>query len=645
MYIKACATSIALTLLASTCLAGSNGPIKSVALSSGGLAEIVRQAEVTESNSLTIEVPKNQVNDLLKTLSVNDKAGGLKAVTLDGPAPVQETFASMPFQPGDLRSLPAIFEALKGTKVVVDNKQELATILGTETASMADGEERVMLSLLWPDGRLSAVPVYGSKITIAEPVLRQKLETAMGVIATAAKDATRTIKLSFAGNGNRPVELSYVIAAPIWKTSYRLMKMPDGKARLQAFAVFENATGEDWNDVDVTLSSGKPVTLTQKLHERHWKQRDELAVDTANVEIPEMQMRTADAMPISAMAAAPMAMEVARGAGVSKSYEMSSVAQTSATEEGDTGARFKLPSKVTAKNGETVSVPILDSDVGAEMVSIYDRNSGDAHPVAAALLQNESKVSLPPGIMTVYDANDGFVGDAEVRNFPVDGSQTVRFALDQKVAVDVEEIPKSSITKLKVADGMITVTHSNEQRTVYTIQGAADAPRTVVIAQDHQAGASFKADHAIDREMQKDRMKVVLAAGERKVVTAIVMSDYIETISLADIDPYTIEMFVASTSDDDTKAKLKALGEARSKQMAAQRALEDIERGLKDAMEDQQNTRQNLSAVPAGDLQERYLQKLGASEDRLEELQAKRKAALETIEEFEAGVRRAIQRF
>ena len=58
-----------------------------------------------------------------------------------------------------------------------------------------------------------------------------------------------------------------------------LVRLGDGgKARLQAWGILENATGEDWQDVDVTLSSGSPVTLKQRLLESYWRDRPEIPV-------------------------------------------------------------------------------------------------------------------------------------------------------------------------------------------------------------------------------------------------------------------------------------------------------------------------------------------------------------------------------
>ena len=52
-----------------------------------------------------------------------------------------------------------------------------------------------------------------------------------------------------------------MIENPIWKTSYRLVLDKKEKPFLQGWAVVENPTDEDWNDVEMALVSGRPISL------------------------------------------------------------------------------------------------------------------------------------------------------------------------------------------------------------------------------------------------------------------------------------------------------------------------------------------------------------------------------------------------
>ncbi len=60
---------------------------------------------------------------------------------------------------------------------------------------------------------------------------------------------------------------------PIWKTSYRLVLKDDEKPFLQGWAIVENTTEQDWNDVNLTLVSGRPISFIMDLYQPLYAQR------------------------------------------------------------------------------------------------------------------------------------------------------------------------------------------------------------------------------------------------------------------------------------------------------------------------------------------------------------------------------------
>ena len=54
--------------------------------------------------------------------------------------------------------------------------------------------------------------------------------------------------------------------APVWKTSYRLELRQDKKPFLQGWAIVENATENDWNNVRLSLISGRPISFRMDLY-------------------------------------------------------------------------------------------------------------------------------------------------------------------------------------------------------------------------------------------------------------------------------------------------------------------------------------------------------------------------------------------
>lgn len=108
--------------------------------------------------------------------------------------------------------------------------------------------------------------------------MKEKIREAAAGSGRGKTENVRTISIDVTGNGHREIRLSYVVPAPVWKTAYRLVTRNDRSARLQAWAVLENASGEDWKDVQLTLASGAPVTLSQHLYQRYWSQRPEVPI-------------------------------------------------------------------------------------------------------------------------------------------------------------------------------------------------------------------------------------------------------------------------------------------------------------------------------------------------------------------------------
>ncbi|NEL81146.1 MAG: hypothetical protein G3W61_33355, partial [Xanthomonas perforans] len=84
-----------------------------------------------------------------------------------------------------------------------------------------------------------------------------------------------------------------------------------------AWAIIENALGADWTGVDVTLSSGSPVALLQRLHKRYWRKRPEAPVMVEDVGMPDLDPGTVASKSVArlrapAPAAAPLPAPMAR---------------------------------------------------------------------------------------------------------------------------------------------------------------------------------------------------------------------------------------------------------------------------------------------------------------------------------------------
>ncbi len=79
--------------------------------------------------------------------------------------------------------------------------------------------------------------------------------------------------------GPHDLKLSYVTDSPSWKPSYRVVVGDDGKVALQAWAVVDNASGEDWQKVKLGVGSSSALSFRYDLRTVRLVQRETLRTD------------------------------------------------------------------------------------------------------------------------------------------------------------------------------------------------------------------------------------------------------------------------------------------------------------------------------------------------------------------------------
>jgi len=427
------------------------------------------------------------------------------------------------------------------------------------------------------------------------------------------------------GQGERDVTFTYVVAAPVWKSAYRLVAGQDGKARLQGWAVLENASGQDWDKVKVTLVSGAPVTLSQKLYQRYWHERPELPVAVGATEAPR-----ADALAMMETAAAPMpkAAALARFSAGGAALAAPPPEPPALASEGQTSVRYELPEPVSMAAGQTASVPFVDVQVPAERVSVFQLDRDGEHPVAAVWLENATQASLPPGILTVYDEQAGHVGDAQLTPVPVGESRYLYFAEDRKVEVRTEHHPQEQLSELSISQGVLRAQRTRRQETVYTVKGAPDAARTVVIEHPRRQGWTFESDQLMGETAAHYRLRTQVPKQGSATVRAIMSRQEQQTLALVDADDKTLAVWSANAADEATRQDLQRLARLRRELADAQRQEQALDEQLDDASRQQARMRDNLAAVPGDSaLGKRYVASLENEEDRIDALRERRQAA------------------
>src|SRR4029077_18526161 len=90
--------------------------------------------------------------------------------------------------------------------------------------------------------------------------------------------------------------------------------------------------------------------------------------------------------------------------------------------------------------GQSLVLPILDRELPAQRLDLYQSSADRRHPLAAIALKNDSETGLPTGRLTLYEQGTAggatYLGDARLAAFPPSERRMLSYAVDSKVTVD-----------------------------------------------------------------------------------------------------------------------------------------------------------------------------------------------------------------
>ncbi len=609
--------------LASGCAHGSAFPaadtdlaLNRVVLYRNGIGYFERHGDV-DGDALAVKVRRDQVDDLLKSLTVIDRSTG-KAVSVSMPLdPESWANAALATLAPGRGSLAQVLDNLRGTDVALHTdagRLRGRIVMVEQIVDEPDPSARAMrvpapegahqidhrVTLLQGDDmkviRLSKV--HG--VTLKDGDLALQLNRRLDASAGQGMFQQVEIVIRLAGRKAHDLAVSYVVAAPMWKPTYRVVLPEAGKGRalLQGWAVVDNTSGEDWNQVSLGLTSGEPIAFRYDLHTPRTVGRADLteagvyrraavavgetSYDDAVPEEPMPSPTTPMAPP--ADAAAPMEGEYddglsdraggpsggGRAAGVAtrssaqkeakKDYYGGDEAEkleeqaidyealrrstmASARNKSVSGlTRFDLRDRVTVPNGSSTMVAILNEQVEAEQTFLYKPGGAgvgfEANPYRVVRFRNSTPFVLEPGPISIY-SGDSFVGEGLSESVGTGVSATLPFAVEPGIMVTSNaSYSGEQMQLLRIVRGVLEVETFARTTTVWTVKAPRSLGTFTVLVRHSKAGWNYELkDKPKGTESLPDAYLVPVAvakAGEEGNVTLVEETPSVTTLSIWD---------------------------------------------------------------------------------------------------------------
>ena len=250
-------------------------PVREVILYKNGIGYFVRSGDILAGDAVRLQFKAGEMNDVLKSLVVSEEGGGkISGLHYDASEPLEARLAQFPFKLGDHQSLHALLDQLKGARVELKTGPETISGAIVSGREVVDGEKQPRHEeaiLLLDSGELRTVDLGGvTAMRFSDPVLQGQLVKYLAAVATGRSQEKRSVTVDSTGERARRLTASYVVPAPVWKSSYRLAFTEATEPMLEGWAIVDNTTGEDWTKVRLALVSGRRCRSSPISTSRGW---------------------------------------------------------------------------------------------------------------------------------------------------------------------------------------------------------------------------------------------------------------------------------------------------------------------------------------------------------------------------------------
>lgn len=624
-------------------------PIRRVILYKHGVGYFERIRSVEGDAACLLRFKAKDMSDLLKSLTVLDLGGGsIRTIAYDSTKTVDQQLGEYTFDLRNAQGLPAILDQMKGSEIAltVGQTQLTGRLLSVEkrTEKTEGGGviDRYRISVLLPEGKVKNYDLSDvSQLQFPNPGLQKEMEKYLEILFSRHRRDEKQVQILASGKGKRDLFVSYVQEQPVWKVSYRIVTEKKEKPLLQAWAIVDNVSAEDWENVELSLVSGLPVSFVQNLYDPIFVRRREIKVEREAAAGPvlaepgrvvaakEKAERVKDEAPSLRMAAPPMPTPMAPPRP-DVYGEISRQAAQAVGQEAGALFVYNIKEPVTIKRDRSALLPIVNARVDGERVAVYNESVRRENPMEAIRIKNTTDLTLEGGPITVIEDNT-YVGEALISTLKPDEERYVSFAVDLGTRMDAQHGKSTEqIYRVTIANGIMTRHLKLREMKAYALQNLEDKAKTIIIEHPRQQAEWKLVDTPNPREETPNyyRFEVKLEPKKEKPQK----SEFKVTEETTRRTDYRLAEGIGGEEivfllqqkliDDETRAFLEQITAMRSQIAELRRKMEELQNEQKTIFNDQNRLRSNLQSLGQSEeernLRSRIVKQLNQQEDRLE---------------------------
>jgi hypothetical protein len=601
-------------------------PVRKVILYKHGIGYFERGGEIPAGQSARLDFKANEMNDVLKSLTINDLTGNSVAgVRYDSSMPLNSKLAEFPFKLGERASITDFLDQLKGAKIELKTGATSVTgqIVGARVAQSRDRAQTStdVLSLLTSSGDLATYDLGSvTSMRLSDPELQLQLSDYLRSLNVSRSREQKSVYVDSAKDASRKLNVAYTIPMPIWKSSYRLV-LDSGAAKkpmLEGWAIIDNTTSEDWTKVDLSVISGRPISFISKLYEPKFLNRQVAELEDQQALAPTVYAASAG------LAAAPPAEKRMLGAGrnaarmemaesLAVTADVSTLSVNTAAREAGELFEYKFGQPVTVKRNESAMLPFVQQEINARKLLIYSERSSSQNPLNSAELTNSTGKTLDGGPLSVYDGGV-YAGEALINTFKPGDKRLLSYASDlgTRVIEDANEAP-AVLRTIKASGGVVTTELTSETTKTYKITNVDRKPKTLILEHGIRYDHKLQTLKPSEQTQTHYRFEVKLTGEPTQNFVVKEERQYTEQFGIADSSEDQIGMWVSSNRlSAEARQTLAAIGSLRRQINESGVLIKNLNQQSTEAIADQERLRRNISSLNSVSGQQERVQKYAA---------------------------------
>ncbi len=659
--------------------------VKKVIIHKSGISYFILEGLIKGSDTFELEFKIDEMDDVLKSLFVLDTSekGYISSISYDAALETSQLLKSIMLNIPDRGSLSSLITQIKGADVkltVTGGKTIVGTIIGIEEIEKMNKNGKTvekLLILLQDNDEISKFNFSDFKsFDILNEDIKKDLKFFLDTVISGKKKDAKKININCESGGDDEVErivfVYYIRESPIWKTSYRLImskeQAQEEKCLLSGWSLIENTTNQDWENVELSLVAGMPVSFKYEFYRPIFIQRPVirpprvLSVKPTEIEeglksedFREYEMDALEEAPRDMRKKAkmgrrgmpPSAPAPAPGAAVGFGGRMMSVMSDDAlldkvksqtqVQTKDLGELFEynISNPVTIKRKQSALVPILTEVIKARRVLLFNKIEYDKNPNACLEITNNTSLILERGPVTIiYD--DNLAGEAIVPFLNKEDTRLLNYAVEQAVLITHEAKTESlSVHKITIGSGYSYEYYYTNMMNTYKIKNKTNEEKELYL--DHPKTHGYKfIEKPIDPEETPNYWRFKITLKPKDAITFKLKeqredysSNYLRNWSKDDIFKrvgfYVKQKFINEKLESQLKEIAESIQDLNQKKQKKSKLVEE-----RNQMSDEQSRlRENISVLGEDTqsiaLKERYIKKFNDQETRFEKISVEAK--------------------